>query len=68
MVKLLPPEKTLRHNRYVTDMDWSSSQSKLATTSKDNDLKIWRVDVGKVESRAKGIAQINLVRFLGVNF
>ena len=31
VVKLLPPEKTLRHNRYVTDMDWSSSQSKLAT-------------------------------------
>ena len=44
-------------------MDWSSSQSKLATTSKDNDLKIWRVDVGKIESRAKGIAQINLVSY-----
>ena len=65
VVKVLPPEKTLRHNRYVTDIDWSPAKSvpKLAATSKDNDLKIWRLEIGKVESKVKPLNKINLVSY-----
>ena len=66
VVKLLSQEKvvSLSHKRYVIDIDWSRSCSegvKLASTSKDNDLKIWRLDVEKMETKVRPIKPINLV-------
>ena len=52
--------------RYVTDIDWSNSDSpKLASTSMDSDLKIWKLETGKLESEysIKSYGRVNLVSY-----
>ena len=50
----------------MTDIDWSHSDSpKLASTSMDTDLKIWKLETGKVESEysIKPSNRVNLVSY-----
>ena len=47
-------DRPISHRRYVTDIDWSISENpKLASTSMDSDLKIWRFEQGGIKTNHK---------------